>query len=475
MNTKGGNLLERLEEWLSSVSLKIKMTVLFSLLLFLFGIVTLNVVLNYQRKVLLRAIHEKGELLTRNMAQNAAHALLTHNKLELSVLVNTLKKNSGVEFCAIADHRGIIQMHSDIRLIGKKLPTAYEDKSPDTLKFVFPITHRKRKIGTALVALSTKEMKEQLSRFRVNLTFFILFFVAAGCGVLAWLISLFLKPLEELSSAAHEVGDGNLNVQANVKSKDEVGQLAITFNQMVINLNSAYTEIEEGYLQAVQSLAMAVEAKDKYTKGHCDRVVFYSTVIAQNLNITQREIVELQLASQLHDIGKIGVPEAVLNKPGRLDPEEMKVIRKHPIIGYQILKPAKFLRGVAQLVLEHHERFDGKGYPYGKKGDEISVLGRILCLADTFDALTSDRPYRKGMSLEKSVAIIFENRGTQFDPNLVDLFWHLVNKGELKYSDEKKDHCLLTDYLIYLRVKHGEGLEKRTGMSTLRIEVKDEG
>ncbi len=452
------NLLLRVEEGLSSFSLKVKMTILFSLLLLLFGAITLNVVLNYQKRVLLKAMKEKGDLLTRNMARNAAHALLTNNKLELSVLVNTLKKTADVEYCAIVDHRGIVQMHSDIRMIGKsaKLGVGSPQEGSDIIQFVAPITHQRKRIGTVYLALSTKDMKTQLNRFKLNLTFFIVLFVLMGCGILAWLISLFLKPLEKLSSAAHEVGDGNLNVQADVKSKDEVGQLAITFNQMVINLNSAYSEIEEGYLQAVQSLAMAVEAKDRYTKGHCDRVVFYSTVIAQNLDISEKEIVELQLASQLHDIGKIGVPEAVLNKPGRLEPSEMKIIQKHPVIGYRILSPARFLRGVAKLVLEHHERFDGKGYPDGKRGEEISLLSRILCLADTFDALTSDRPYRKGMPLEKSISIILENRGTQFDPKLVDLFWTLVKRGEMEYSNQKKDQCLLIKHLIHLRATEEE-------------------
>jgi nitrate/nitrite-specific signal transduction histidine kinase len=274
------SILRRSEKWLSSFSLKIKMTILFSMLLLAFGIITINVVLSYQKSSLTRAIREKGELLANNMAHNAAHALLTGNKLELSVLVNTLKKTSGVEYGTITDHRGIIQMHSDIRMIGKKarIPVrsgrAFE-KDRDSLYFIAPITHRKRKIGAATVVLSTREMKSQLTSFKENLVFFIVIFVIAGCGILAWLISLFLRPLEELSSAAHEVGDGNLNVQADIKSKDEVGKLAITFNQMVINLNSAYSEIEEGYLQAVQSLALAVEAKDRYTKGHCDRVVFY--------------------------------------------------------------------------------------------------------------------------------------------------------------------------------------------------------
>jgi HD-GYP domain-containing protein (c-di-GMP phosphodiesterase class II) len=464
--------LGKIGEWLSSFSLKLKMTVLFSMLLLAFGIITLNVVLSYQKSVLTKAIKEKGELLSINMARNAAHALLTRNKLELSVLVNSMKKTSGVEYCAITDHRGIIQMHSDIREIGKKARIPPEKPNPDTLYFVAPVIHHNKRIGTAYVVLSTRKMKSQLRLFKVNLVFFIVVFMIAGCGILAWLISLFLKPLEELSSAANEVGGGNLNVQANVKSKDEVGQLAITFNQMVINLNSAYTEIEEGYLQAVQSLAMAVEAKDRYTKGHCDRVVFYSTVIAQHMDIAENEIVELQLASQLHDVGKIGVPEALLNKPGKLSPEEMRYIQKHPLIGYQILRPAKFLRGVAKLVLEHHERFDGKGYPKGKKGEEISLAGRILCLADTFDALTSDRPYRRGMPLDKSISIILENKGSQFDPQLVDLFCSLINEGELEYCDEKRDQCLLTDHLAYLRVRDGGEMNKGISTSTLHIEVR---
>ncbi|MCX8130016.1 MAG: HD domain-containing protein [Clostridia bacterium] len=187
-------------------------------------------------------------------------------------------------------------------------------------------------------------------------------------------------------------------------------------------LSGFYNEIQTGYIQTVMALSNSIEAKDAYTRGHCQRVMEISCEIGKKLGLSDSEIQDLRYISILHDIGKIGIPANILNKEGKLTNEEFDEIKKHPFIAYNILKDVEFIRNGLDGILQHHERYDGKGYPYGRKGNEICKLGRILCIADAFDAMTSDRPYRKGMSMETAIAEIERCKGSQFDPHIADVF-----------------------------------------------------
>ena len=175
-------------------------------------------------------------------------------------------------------------------------------------------------------------------------------------------------------------------------------------------------------LASITALAEALEARDKYTRGHSDSVAEIAVSIAAQLGTDAADIEMLRIGARLHDIGKIGVPDRVLLKPGKLTNEELQAIRGHPAIGAGILEPITSLADIIPIVLQHHERVDGKGYPYGLKGKEIAMNARITAVADTYDALTSDRPYRVGMPHAKAVNIIREIRGTQLCPECVDAF-----------------------------------------------------
>jgi len=173
-----------------------------------------------------------------------------------------------------------------------------------------------------------------------------------------------------------------------------------------------------------------IEAKDKYTQGHSARVAEYSVQIAQEIKLKKHQVDLIRQGAVLHDIGKIGIADSVLNKPGKLDPDEWEMIQRHPLIGVKVLEEVGLEPEILEMVRSHHERFDGKGYPDRIAGTEICLAARILCVADSYDAMTSDRPYRKGMSTETAQKILIECKGTQFDPLLVDAFIRVLEKKQ---------------------------------------------
>jgi len=201
-----------------------------------------------------------------------------------------------------------------------------------------------------------------------------------------------------------------------------------------------YHDLAEFVINMVKSLVFAIEAKDVYTRGHSERVNRYAMLIAERLQLdkTQQDI--LNWASILHDIGKIGVPENILNKPGRLNQDEFEVIKRHSKKGHDILQPLDQLAGCLPGILHHHERYDGNGYPQGLEGEEIPFLARIIAVADTFDAITSNRAYRSAKAAEKALAIVEEVAGTQLDPDCVEAFkqvYETTLKAEFETSDDK--------------------------------------
>jgi putative nucleotidyltransferase with HDIG domain len=182
---------------------------------------------------------------------------------------------------------------------------------------------------------------------------------------------------------------------------------------------SRYTETRDLFYGTVQALSQAIDAKDGFTRGHADRVSRIAGAIARELGIPERDIEQIELAGLLHDIGKIGVEDRILMKPARLDPDEQELMRRHPIYGASILEPSASLRPLVPIVLHHHENFDGTGYPEGLKGEEIPIGSRILIVADTYEAMTSDRIYRKAPGHERAMEQLNRYKGTQFDPVIV--------------------------------------------------------
>lgn len=194
-------------------------------------------------------------------------------------------------------------------------------------------------------------------------------------------------------------------------------------------LEILYQRLQETYMRTIRALAQAIDAKDHYTRGHSKNVTTYAVMIAQEMGLKSLEIEEIKQACELHDLGKIGIHDYILTKPGKLTLEEWEEVRLHSLRGAEILEPLDFLDGVIDLVRQHHERYDGSGYPYGLAGEQIKIGARIIAVADAFDAMISPRPYReKPLSKEMAIEEIKKNSGIQFDPKVVEVFLRIVDK-----------------------------------------------
>ena len=214
-------------------------------------------------------------------------------------------------------------------------------------------------------------------------------------------------------------------------SRDIINLLRSFSEQAAVALHNAqlYQKIQDSYFEIVKALAQAIEAKDPYTHGHSARVMEYSLQIAQKLGLPEEEIKSLKYAAILHDIGKIGVRGYILNNPNGLTIEEYEEVKKHPAIGENIIQPIELLQPIRPLIRHHHEWYNGKGYPDGLSGENIPLGARILTVADAYDAMRSDRPYRKALSEEKAIQELKHGSGRQFDPQIVEVFLEILKQN----------------------------------------------
>ncbi len=236
---------------------------------------------------------------------------------------------------------------------------------------------------------------------------------------------------------------GVINISAKNINKEfeqrEQRLLSILADQSAITLENIelYNNLQKFYWDMVQTLARAIDAKDSYTREHADRAVRYARAIAEEMNLPREITKDLEYAALMHDIGKIGIEERILKKPEDLSEHEREVIKQHPRIGNRILAPVPFLINVAATILYHHEWYNGQGYLEGLSGEEIPLGSRIIAIIDAYDAMTSDRPYRKSLSKETAIEEIKKGAGNQFDPNVVNAFLRVLvkensNKNNIK-------------------------------------------
>lgn len=245
-------------------------------------------------------------------------------------------------------------------------------------------------------------------------------------------------PLLKLVGAAQKIAAGDFSTRVETKNITEIGTLGESFNSMsdnlethIANLAKAATENRELFVGTVKSLAAAIDGKDKYTRGHSERVSRISVAIGQRLNLADEEIEILRISALLHDVGKIAVNDAILNKPTALTNEEFEIMKTHPKAGYKIMAQIPAMKNYLPGILMHHEMINGAGYPQGLKGAEIPLQAKIISVADTFDAMTIDRPYQKGFSLEDSLNRIKSFVGIRYDGKVVEALVEACADGQI--------------------------------------------
>ncbi len=241
------------------------------------------------------------------------------------------------------------------------------------------------------------------------------------------LANLITRPLIRLVQATRAVERGEAGVSVDVRTNDELELFARSFNEMVSSLDRSKAELVEAYDSTLLGWSHTLELRDKEVLGHTSRVAQIAKDFAASLGVAGEALVQIWRGSLLHDIGKMGIPDAILNKPGRLTDEEWSIMRQHPQFAEQSLKGIKFLETSLDIPMYHHEHWDGAGYPYALKGEQIPLPARIFALVDVWDAMTSDRPYRSGLSREETLQYISEQKGKYFDPGLVDPFVSFIN------------------------------------------------
>lgn len=246
------------------------------------------------------------------------------------------------------------------------------------------------------------------------------------------------RPIRELRDAALKLGRGEFATRVKVRGNNEVAVLGDTFNVMGQRIEEAIQKVSEAaetnrelFIGSIRMLANAIDAKDPYTRGHSERVAYFSTVVARGLGLSEDEIQTVHLSGLIHDVGKIGIEDRILRKPAALTDDEYEIMKQHPTKGLQILEAVPKLKALAGAGLMHHENIDGSGYPDGLKGDEIPFLGRVVSVADAFDAMTTDRPYSKAMTYETAVARLRFLSGKKFDARCVEAMAKAVESGEL--------------------------------------------
>ena len=260
------------------------------------------------------------------------------------------------------------------------------------------------------------------------------------------------QPVQELAAGAHRIASGDFSQRIEIRSRTELGDLGSSFNLMtdqierfIQDLQRSATENRELFLGTVKALAAAIDGKDPYTRGHSERVSRVSIAIAQRLGLSDEECEKIRVSALLHDVGKIGIDDKVLKKPAALTDDEYEIMKQHPQKGYKILSQIPGMKEFLPGMYMHHEMVDGKGYPQGLKGDEIPLMGLIVAVADTFDAMTTDRPYQRAMKFEEAVERIQSFVGTRYDERVVAAFSAACQEGQIRPGSVKLKRQVATE------------------------------
>ena len=389
-------------------------------------------------------------LEARNLALLSADALLDdYPELVLCPVVREMMQNQpDLTMAVVLDHSGRIKGHSDVRQLGQTLPmldslqpypTVAVLRGDETMLANDQVIAARvpsrfpggEVVGTVLVAQDIDHINQILSANRTEVGL-----LAAALSLVGVLLALVfvrraLSPLDILRAGLERIGRGDLDSPIKLRNATELGLLADAIDNMAEDLKFSQAENQAKELEIIATqkdiiciMGEAVESRSLETGQHINRVADGSALLGKLAGLSTDECELLRMAAPMHDVGKIGIPDAVLNKPGKLTPDEYKLMQTHAQLGYNILSQSKrpILKAAAIVALEHHEKWDGSGYPRGLAGEDIHIFGRVVAIIDVFDALASNRCYREAMPMAKALQIITDGYGKHFDPRLLDLF-----------------------------------------------------
>lgn len=405
-------------------------------------------------QTILNEIIKRAETLSKSSAASVGYSLILGDSLGIDHIVFKGKgPDSDIEYMAVVNNNFKILAHSDIRRRGEILQESEgriikKNGDGTTVREIIlstgrvfeisvPIFFKGKSLGAILVGVNQTVLLEAQEKAQKQILWmFVVTMLVAITGI-SGLSFLITRPIKELASGIDELKQSKQIKPLRVYSKDELGKLTEGFNRMSQTIAEQqeelqrYTkELEEAYVSIVQVLAVAIEARDPYTLGHSARVASHSLRIGEEIGLEKRELEELEVASLFHDVGKLRTSDSILRKKQPLDPSEINAIKHHPDDGAAILKKVKSLQKYVEPVRHHHEHYDGRGYPDGLEGDRIPLYSAIIAITDTFDAMTSTRPYRRAMSKAEALRELKRGEGKQFNPILLKAFLKIMEESE---------------------------------------------
>lgn len=288
---------------------------------------------------------------------------------------------------------------------------------------------RDQAVGLYSVGLPTEFMFSAGATTRTQVALLFGVGMAAVLGIGLFLAHRLTEPILRLVRAARQVASGDLTARSGVHTSDEIGTLASSFDVMT-------DKLQHQHLATIKALASAIDARDPHTLGHSLRVGQLAVTLGRHLGIDDKTLAQIEIGGYLHDIGKIGIRDPILLKPGTLTREERRSVEKHPLIGLAILGPVELPKVIVDFVESHHERLDGSGYPHGARDEQVSIVARIAAVADVYDAVTSERPYRGPMTVEEALALLQSQVGSLLDPSVVEAMVSVHPEWERRRASE---------------------------------------
>jgi len=395
---------------------------------------------------------KRVESLARSIASTAGFSLLSGDLLGLDNTVFRIRNsNPDIESIVLVDPEGNIIVHSDIQkstgsftpgegVIFRQWPDGtvireVRGSSGSYYQVSSPVRFIDKPLGAVILDVNKSVLTTAQAEAQEKIAFVFAAILLLGIASSFFLSSFLTKPIQELSVGVAELKEGRRTRPLHIYSRDELGQLTQSFNEMTAlitaqrdKLSRYAQDLEDAYVSTVRVLAAAIDARDTYTLGHSTRVAQLAIEMGKELSITEPELEDVEIASLFHDVGKIKIPDSILLKKGKLDTIEHREMMRHPEYGAEILSKAASLLKYIPAVKHHHEWYDGTGYPDGLAHDRIPLAAAIISLADAYDAMTSDRPYREALTEEEARCKIRDLAGRQFHPDLTKVFLRVLER-----------------------------------------------